>query len=90
MCHTFASSNWVKKHLTETLVKKFHRRKRNRRAFNKLYKRRDYFQSLGSSVGVVFSLGIHPKPSLLVKKIKVEETEDSEQILYKVDLAAAC
>lgn len=76
MCQALVSQSWVVKHLTNTIVKKFHRRKRNRRAFNKLYKQRDYYFQLGSSVGISFELlKINKQPKLFVRRLKKEELE---------------
>ena len=74
MCRAVRSTAWTKHHLTVTLVKKFHRRKRNRRAINKFFKSKDYYYRLGKSVGIIFILSFkNKKPQLLIKLVKQEE-----------------
>jgi hypothetical protein len=78
MCRGVARHSWTVKHLTETLVKKFHRRKNNCRAFNKVYKKREYFSHLVNHAGASFQLlkGRHPK--LLVRRIKQKDCEENK------------
>ena len=75
MCNLLQSTSWVKNHLTSTLVKKFHRRKSNRRAINKLFKNRNYYQRLGDTVGISFYLYKTKRntPKLSLKQIKQED-----------------
>jgi hypothetical protein len=70
------SKNWVKNHLTVTLVKQFHRRKNSHRAIKRFFKNQDYYNFLGNSVGICFILSVqNQKPQLLIKRIKQEETD---------------
>jgi macrodomain Ter protein organizer (MatP/YcbG family) len=73
------SAAWIKNHLTVTLVKKFHRRKHNRRAINKFFQNQDHYNRLGKSVGIVFTLSFrNKKPQLRVKTIKQEALEETD------------
>ena len=68
------TTGWTKNHFNVTLVKKFHRRKHNRRAVNKFFKSQDYYHHLGKSVGIIFILSFKNKnPQLLIKLVKQEE-----------------
>lgn len=72
------STAWIQNHLTVTLAKKFHRRKHNRRAINKLFKSQDYYNRLGKSVGIIFILSFrNKKPHLVVKTVKQEACEET-------------
>ena len=73
------SAAWIKNHLTVTLVKKFHRRKHNRRAINKFFQNQDHYNRLGNNVGIAFTLSFrNKKPHLIVKEIKQEVDSDIE------------
>ena len=77
------SKNWVKNHLTVTLVKQFHRRKHSKRAIKRFFKNQSHYNFLGNSVGICFILSFrNKKPQLLVKRIKQEETDTDIESLY--------
>ena len=77
MCRSVRGPAWIRNHLTVTLVKKFHRRKHNRRAINKFFQSQYYYNRLGKSVGIAFILSFQNKrPQLLVKEIKEESCEE--------------
>ena len=64
------SKAWIVNHLTVTLVRKFHRRKHNRRAINKFFQSQEYYHRLGNSVGIIFDLSFRKKsPSYLSEQL---------------------
>jgi hypothetical protein len=70
------SKAWIINHLTVTLVRKFHRQKHNRRAINKFFQSQEYYNRLGTSVGIIFDLYFrNKKPFLSVRTIKREEVD---------------
>jgi hypothetical protein len=80
------STAWVNHHLTVTLVKKFHRRKCNRRAINKFFQSQDYYHRLGKSVGIVFTLSFrNKKPHLFIRRIKQEVDTDIDSSYNDID-----
>ena len=67
-----------------SFVKKFHRRKNNPRAINKIIKRATYYQQLGQHIG--YFVDIVPvkskAPKLIIHPIKTEDTEDSPRLHF--------
>jgi hypothetical protein len=94
MCNSLVTKDWIVNHITETLPKKFHRRKYNRRAFNKFYKNHSYYSKLGDSVGISFIIKNHKKkPKLIIKRINqvnTTNTIDQDQVYYSFPVASAC
>ena len=96
MCYQTVSKAFIRKHLLVRFVKKFHRRKNNTRAINKIIKRITYYQQLGQHIGIFVDIiqSKFKKPKLIIHPIKTEDTEDTEdsptpRFLFPVDEIAA-
>jgi hypothetical protein len=67
MCRGIPRREYLKRFLTTTVVKRFNRCKKNKRALNKFAKRIEYFQQLGLQLGYTVVFSIQP-PSFVVKE----------------------